>query len=263
MIETAYSPHNINLCGVRVTPVTVDQLHASLAATIAAGERRRVLHINVHGANLAQSDQRLRQILNSADLVFCDGFGIRVGAYLLGHRIPPRITYADWMWQLGAFAEERGYSLFLLGAQPGVAEQAAARLTERFPDLQIAGVHHGYFAKAKDSAENAAVIAKINAAGPHILLACFGMPVQEYWLDENWDALTCNIGLVGGAALDYISGNLRRGPAVLTQFGFEWLARLLIEPRRLWKRYVLGNPRFLLCVLRQRFGGGSGSRQAP
>jgi N-acetylglucosaminyldiphosphoundecaprenol N-acetyl-beta-D-mannosaminyltransferase len=85
-----------------------------------------------------------------------------------------------------------------------------------------------------------------------MLLLGFGMPLQERWLMQNWDCLDVRVALTGGAAFDYISGDLRRGPRFLTDNGFEWLARLFIEPKRLWRRYVIGNPLFLLRVLKQR-----------
>jgi len=177
---------------------------------------------------------------------------ITVGARILGHHIPERITYADWMWQLAEFSANQGFSLFLLGAEPGVAELAAARLLERYPNLAIAGVHHGYFEKEPCSAETQAVIETINAAKPNILLLGFGMPLQEKWLMENWEAIDTNIALTGGAVFDYISGELKRAPEWLTASGFEWLGRLIIEPRRLWRRYLVGNPIFMWRIVKQR-----------
>ena len=242
----------MRMLGVDVHPLGVDALHARLGDVIERRGRALVLHANAHGLNLAWEQPWLRDFLNSAALVFCDGAGVMLGARLLGRRIPERITYADWMWQLAATAEQRGWSLFLLGAAPGVAERAAARLCERHPGLQIAGVRHGYFDPAPESPDNQALLATINAAAPDILLVGMGMPRQETWLRENWPHLDARIGLSAGAVFDYVSGSLKRSPAWLNRIGLEWLGRLAIEPRRLWRRYVLGNPRFLARVLRQR-----------
>jgi len=177
-----------------------------------------------------------------------------LGAKLLGHHIPERITYADWLWQLAAFAEPRQISFYFLGGRPGIAEKAAQQLQLRYPNLQIVGFQHGYFDKGEDSVENQAVIQAINQAKPDILLVGFGMPLQEQWLQENWERIDAKIALTGGAVFDYISGELRRAPRWMTDYGFEWLGRLLIEPRRLWQRYVVGNPVFLWRVLGQRLG---------
>jgi len=240
--------------GVNVKGITVKQLHLLMAQIIQSKKQERILNVNVHGLNLAYEEKWFRDFLNSAEIVFCDGAGVRLGARLLGYNLSPRITYADWAWQLAEFAESHGFTLFFLGAKPGVAEKAATKLKEHHPNLQIVGIHHGYFDKTPGSSENEAVIDQINAVNPNILLVGFGMPLQEKWLLNNWDKIDANIALTGGAVFDYISGELRRGPKWMTDHGFEWLARLIIEPRRLWKRYIIGNPLFLWRVLKQRFG---------
>ena len=235
-------------------PVTVEGLQEEVGRLIRAGERGLVLNANANCLNLCYEDPELRAFLNGADVVFCDGAGVMLAARLLGGRIPERVTYADWAWRLAAFAEAQGFSMYLLGARPGVAREAARRLKARYPDLDIVGVRHGFFDHSADSPGNEAVVREINDARPDILLVGLGMPLQEYWLMENRDGLNVGAALTGGAVFDYVSGRLRRGPRVLTESGFEWLARLLVEPRRLWRRYLIGNPLFLLRVLGQRLG---------
>ncbi|HLF27046.1 MAG TPA: WecB/TagA/CpsF family glycosyltransferase [Anaerolineae bacterium] len=234
--------------------LTLAELHARIADHIRHKRHALVLHVNAHGLNLAYKQRWLRDFLHTAATVFCDGVGVVLGARLLGYRIPHRITYADWMWQLAEFAQSRDFSFFFLGARPGIAEKAAERLRECFPSLHIVGMHHGYFDKTAGNAENGAVLQVINAASPSILIVAFGMPEQERWLMENWDCVNADVALTGGAVFDYISGELRRGPRWMTDNGFEWLARMLIEPKRLWRRYLFGNPLFLWRVLKQRLG---------
>jgi N-acetylglucosaminyldiphosphoundecaprenol N-acetyl-beta-D-mannosaminyltransferase len=248
----------VNVLGVGVDPVTVDELHAGIKRLLEAGRRGTVLNVNAHCLNLLYEDTALRGFFDDADVVFCDGAGVMLAARLLGRRIPERITYADWAWRLAAFAEAEGLSLFLLGAGPGVAERAAQELRARHPDLHIAGVRHGYFDHTTGNPENEAVLREVNAARPDILIVGLGMPLQERWLMENRHRLDAGVALTGGAVFDYVSGGLRRGPRLLTDNGFEWLARLLVEPRRLWRRYLIGNPLFLLRVLRQLLMGGEG-----
>ena len=240
----------VNVLGVGVDPLTVEELHAEIGRLVRERKRGLVLNANTHCLNLCYEDSELRDFLNGAEIVFCDGVGVMLAARILGRRIPARITYADWAWQLADFASTQGFSLYFLGARPGVARAAARRLKERYPDLEIAGVHHRYF----DRSQNEAVVEEINAAAPDILLVGLGMPLQEYWLMENGHRLDAGLALTGGAVFDYVSGRLRRGPRFLIGSGFEWLARLLVEPRRLWRRYLVGNPLFLLRVLRQRLG---------
>jgi N-acetylglucosaminyldiphosphoundecaprenol N-acetyl-beta-D-mannosaminyltransferase len=238
----------VNVLGVGVDPLTVEELHAEIGRLVRRREPGLVLNVNAHGLNLCYEDPRLRDFLNGADVVFCDGAGVMLAARILGRRIPARITYADWVWQLAAFVESEGFSLYFLGARPGVAQAAASRLKESYPGLEIVGVHHGYFDRSE------AVVEEINAAAPDILLVGLGMPLQEYWLMENWHKLDVGVALTGGGVFDYVSGRLRRGPRLLTGSGLEWLARLLVEPRRLWRRYLVGNPLYLLRVVRQRLG---------
>lgn len=245
-------PPPINILGVQVHPLTVDQLHEELAQLIETDAHAEVLHVNVHGMNLSADNPWLRDYLNQAEIVFCDGAGIILGARILGQHIPERITYADWMWQLAEFAAARGYSFYFLGAKPGIAQTAADRMIERFPELKIAGVRDGYFNKDNGHPDNEAVLTDINAVRPNILIVGMGMPMQERWLLDNWSRIDANIALTGGAVFDYISGDLKRAPAWMTNNGLEWLGRLLIEPRRLWQRYIVGNPVFLARVIRER-----------
>jgi N-acetylglucosaminyldiphosphoundecaprenol N-acetyl-beta-D-mannosaminyltransferase len=189
-----------------------------------------MLNVNAHALNLCHEDGRLRDFFAEADVVFCDGTGVRLAARMLGERPPERITYADWLPRLAVLAEERGFSLFFLGARPGVAGEAARRLRARHPGLKIVGVRHGYFDHRAGSPENGAVVAEINAARPDVLLVGLGMPLQERWLMENRHRLDVGVALTGGAVFDYASGRLRRGPRLLTDNGLEWLARLSSSP---------------------------------
>ncbi len=245
---------SINILGVKVNLLDVPYLHQQIAVQVERNSHILILNANVNCLNLAYKQYWLHEFLSSSEIVFCDGAGVVLGASILGHHIPQRITYADWTWELAEFGEQRGFTFFFLGARHGVGEKAAQRLKKRFPDLRIVGIHHGYFDKTPGCPESEAVIYKINKAKPNILIVAFGMPVQERWLMQNWDRINANVALTGGAVFDYVSGTLRRGPKWMTDHGFEWLARLLIEPRRLWKRYIIGNPVFLWRVLKQRIG---------
>ena len=243
--------------GVGVDRLTVEDLRSEVGRLAREDERALVLNVNAHALNLCYEDAALRAFFNSAEVVFCDGAGVVLAARIFGGRLPARITYADWAWSLAAFAAAEGFSLFLLGGRPGVAQEAAKRLRERYPDLEISGLHHGYFDHRAGSPENEAVVREIKAARPDILLVGLGMPLQERWLMENREHLVFGVALTGGAVFDYVSGRLRRGPRLLTDNGFEWLARLLVEPRRLWRRYLIGNPLFLSRVLKQRFASST------
>lgn len=257
----------VDVLGVGVDPLTVSELHAEIERFVREEGHALVFNVNAHGLNLCYRNAPLRKLFNSAEIVFCDGVGVMLAARMLGERIPERITYADWMWELAAFAERAGFSLYFLGGRPGFAEATKGRLEKQFPGLRVVGVRHGYFDRTTGSPENEEVIREINEAAPDILIVGFGMPLQEFWLGENWDRVQARVALTGGAVFGYVSGKLVRGPEVLVHNGFEWLARLLVEPRRLWRRYIIGNPLFVLRVVLQRLGcelkRGRGARGKP
>jgi len=226
------------------------EVHAFISAVIRRREKALVMNLNVHCVNLACRIDWLREFLDNAQLVFCDGDGVRWGVKLLGYAPPPKITYAQWMWDFALYCEQNGFSLYFIGAKPGVAGQAADRLKVKFPRLIFKGTSDGYF--SKEGAENDRVIQEINELKPDILITGFGMPVQERWLKENWEKIDAHIFLTGGAVFDYLSGNLARAPEWMVHYQLEWLFRLFQEPKRLFTRYVVGNPLFFLRVLREK-----------
>jgi N-acetylglucosaminyldiphosphoundecaprenol N-acetyl-beta-D-mannosaminyltransferase len=243
----------IEVLGVPVDVLSVPDLLSRLSAVMATDGRATILHANAHAMNLAARHAWFNRALADAELVLCDGSGIQLAARWLGQRVPSRITYADWFWDLASCCEQWGTGLYLLGAKPGVAAEAAARAAARHPRLRIAGTAHGFFDHTAGSADSRARIAAINAARPGILIVGFGMPLQERWIAAHRDALEVPVVLSGGAVFDYVSGRLRRAPRWMTAHGLEWLGRLAIEPRRLAVRYLLGNPLFLSRVIRARF----------
>ena len=241
----------LSILGAQLSPVSVDELHRYISDVIERRERAMILHLNVHCVNLCQKYRWFRDVINQAHLVFCDGDGVRWGARMLGLLAPPKITYDRWIWQLAELAEQNGYRLYFLGGGPGVAAAAAERIGERFPNLQVVGTHHGYF--DKQGAENAAVVAAINAVKPDVLVLGFGMPLQERWLRDNWPNLDAHVTLTGGAVFDYASGRAKRAPAWMIHLNLEWFYRLLQEPKRLCKRYLWGNPYFMFKILQARW----------
>ena len=240
----------IVVLGVRVHAVDRRGLEAAIASPGRAGGPRMLAYVNVNAVNIAWSDSRFRTILNRAHLAYCDGEGIRVGARALGRRLPPRTVLTYWVWDICRLLEEQGGSVYFLGAREEVVEKAVAAVRARHPRLRIAGWHHGYF--EKEGEESRRVVAGINAASPDVLFVGFGMPVQEYWISENLDALSAGVVLPSGSMIDYIAGEKKLTPPWMARYGCEWLYRLVREPRRLWRRYLIGNPLFLLRVIRHR-----------
>jgi N-acetylglucosaminyldiphosphoundecaprenol N-acetyl-beta-D-mannosaminyltransferase len=175
-----------------------------------------------------------------------------LGAKLAGRSIEDehRATCPDWLEALAEACTENGRSLFLLAGCCETAEKAQKRLTSRFPTLKL-GVHDGYFQKS--GPENESVVRKINDFQPDILVVGFGTPLQEHWIDQNYKKINTHLFLPVGACVDYYTGLRSRGPAWLTNHGFEWLCRLISEPKRLWHRYIIGIPLFMFRIFWVRF----------
>lgn len=247
--------NKVNVLGVQIDPVRLDEVLERIASAIGSRQRTLIAYVHVRAMCMAYQQEWLRNFLNCADLVYCDGMGVQLGARMLGERLPQRFALTDWIWQLAEMASSRGHTLYLLGNPPGVAKRAALRLQERYPNIRVAGTMHGYFDKTPGSTENEAVVRQVNAAQPDILLVGFGLPLQEQWLEENWSRLKATVALPSGALFEYLSGDLQRGPRWMTDHYLEWLARLVISPRRYWKRYLVDNVRFILLILRQRLFG--------
>jgi N-acetylglucosaminyldiphosphoundecaprenol N-acetyl-beta-D-mannosaminyltransferase len=210
------------------------------------GQTRRVMYVNAHVVNQSRSTPGLGDALRRADLVYCDGYGVRLAARVLGTPVPHRMTGADWIWGLATLCELTGQPIYLLGSDPPIAREAAARLRHWYPQLDVAGAHHGYF--DLDSPHNERVIEHINENPARIVLVGMGTPKQELWVDRYADRLDGAVVWTVGALFDYVSGHIPRAPRLLADNGAEWIFRLAIEPQRMWRRYLLGNPVFLSRV---------------
>jgi N-acetylglucosaminyldiphosphoundecaprenol N-acetyl-beta-D-mannosaminyltransferase len=201
-----------------------------------------VVNANAHCVTLSQTEPWMRGLFAKADIAFCDGAGVQVATKILKGFTPHRTTPPEW---IGAALERLGPKarVFWLGGAPDVAAQAAAAFEARY-DVATAGVQHGFFDAAANSAESRAIVARINASGATILLVNMGMPRQERWLYDNWAELRPVVAITAGALVDHAAGRVRRPPRWVANLGVEWLVRLLREPRRLWRRYLLGLPVF-------------------
>jgi N-acetylglucosaminyldiphosphoundecaprenol N-acetyl-beta-D-mannosaminyltransferase len=234
------------LLGIPIDRLRLGQL---LEAAISAAQDSiaiTIVYVNIHCCNVASSDPAYRRILEDADIVYCDGTGVRVAATLTGRSIPARMTGADWIWDLARVAAERGLSIFLLGSAPGSAEAAATSLIARFPSLRIAGAASGYGAGRM-------VVERINASGADMLLVGMGTPRQEKWIAAHRAQIDVPVVWAVGALFDFVSGRIHRGPHWLTDHGMEWACRLVAEPRKLWRRYLIGNPQFFWRVIRHHW----------
>jgi N-acetylglucosaminyldiphosphoundecaprenol N-acetyl-beta-D-mannosaminyltransferase len=242
---------SVNVLGVRIHDVSAEDIIGFAAGICGIHGKAIIANVNIHAMDIACERAWFRNFLNGCELVFCDGFGVSLASLFLGQGWIRRNTFPDWIGELMATAVEGNLSIYLLGARPDVIEKAAQTFRSRYPAVRIAGCHHGYFEKSLASPENLQVVEEINHIRPNILVVGFGMPLQEQWLLENWERLDVNVALPVGAAFDFIAGATYRAPRWITDHGLEWLSRLVIEPRRLWRRYVLEIPPFFWRVILQ------------
>jgi len=210
-------------------------------------------HVSINAAKLVamQNDEELRRIIAECALVSADGQAVVWASRLLGDPLPARVAGIDLMNELLALSERKGYRVFFLGAKQEVLDQAVANARERYPGAQIVGTHDGYF----DDDEAADVAASVQAAAPDILFVAMPSPKKEYWLAEYGTKITVPFVMGVGGSIDVLAGQTRRAPKLLQQMGLEWAFRLMQEPRRLLSRYLVGNARFCMIVLRYFFGG--------
>jgi len=246
-----YVPSPKKFLGVPIHPVSPSQLVDIIVSWGKEPGLHRVYNVNVHAMNLAQDLPDFKSCLQKADLVFCDGFGVKWLARIAKVDIPYRLTPPDWIDAFAAKAAKLGQSVFALGDEEGVASHFLRLLCSRHPGLIAAGSHHGFFVKT--GPENDAVIEKINRSGATHLLVGFGMPLQERWIEQYAHALRVRVVLPIGALFRWYSGYEKRAPRWATDRGLEWVARFLSHPVRHFGRYMIGNPLLLARALRSRF----------
>ena len=251
--SSSHTSHaSARILGINLSLISKKKLFQLIRSSIRESNRLIVASGNIQSFNLAYKDIRLQKFMNNADVVRLDGAGLGLGARILGYVPPARMTWADLAWDLAGLCRDDDYSMYLLGNGPGMAQKAAEILESINPGLRIVGCMHGFFQKSSGHPENRQVIENINQANPDILIVGLGMPLQEYWLEENMDKLKVPIIMCAGAAFEWIAGEKKRAPQWMLNYGLEWFWRLWLEPRRLFKRYVIGNPVFIIRVMRQK-----------
>ena len=240
-------PPVINFFGIPVLNTTMTEAVDWVVASALGKKNKLMAFVNPDCLNIAWKDASYRTVLLAADRVLPDGIGVHLGCRMLGLALRANVNGTDMFPILCEAAARERLPIYLLGARPGVAQAAAANMVKRHPDLKIAGTRDGYFLPAEDES----VVDAINASGARILLVAFGVPRQELWLSRWRDRLAPPVSMGVGGLLDFYSGRIPRAPVWVREMGLEWVYRLLQEPGRMWMRYVIGNPLFLLRVRQQ------------
>jgi N-acetylglucosaminyldiphosphoundecaprenol N-acetyl-beta-D-mannosaminyltransferase len=236
---------------VRVDSVDLDGALDFIDALVAAGRGGVVFTPNVDHVILAHEDPRMRAAYSKVDLSVADGMPLVWASRLLRPPLPQRVAGSDLVPHLLERAAERRWRVYFLGGAPGVAALARDTVLKQIPDLEIVGIDAPRFSPDEPMSAQQAVVERIRAARPHVVFVAFGAPKQEIWIDRFREQVAPAVLLGVGATLDFLAGSIPRAPRWMAESGLEWLFRLSREPRRLWRRYLLRDPKFLLVLGRE------------
>jgi N-acetylglucosaminyldiphosphoundecaprenol N-acetyl-beta-D-mannosaminyltransferase len=240
----------IDVLGVGVSAIDMGQAIAEIGRWIEEREQHYVCVTGVHGVMESQRDPELLRIHNRSGLTTPDGMPMVWAGHWAGAGQMRRVYGPDLMLALCELAAERGWSSYFYGGAEGVPQVLAERLTSRFPGLRVAGCMSPPF-RSLTPEEDAAAIQQINDARPEIVWVGLSTPKQERWMADHLGQVQAPVLLGVGAAFDIHAGRLPQAPPYLQRAGLEWLYRMLREPRRLWRRYLRNNPRFVVAILRR------------
>ncbi|MGE5381018.1 MAG: WecB/TagA/CpsF family glycosyltransferase [Methylocystaceae bacterium] len=236
----------VNILGSVLDNVSMEQAVNIISEMISGGTCHQVITLNAEIIYQAVNDPALQNLINHADLVTPDGAGVVWAARYLQHPVKERVTGIDLVIRLVKEGAARGWRFFFLGAAPGVAAEAAQKMGNLYPGLQVAGINHGYFG----ADDEAGIIDSINESGANILLVGLGAPRQDFWINTYKDRLNCQVAIGVGGSFDVLAERLNRAPDWMIRLNLEWFYRLVKEPSR-WRRQ-LALPRFAGLVLKAK-----------
>lgn len=238
-------PERVVILGVPINNLTIDDALEQIAAFLQQGQPHQVVTVNPEFVMEAQHNPEFQHVLLQADLATPDGFGVLLAARWQGTPLRGRVTGVELTRRIAELAAQKGYRLFLLGATPGVAQQAAAVLIAQSPGLTIAGC----FAGSPAPRHEPFLRQIIAAARPDVLLVAYGHPAQDLWIARNQPFLRIPVAIGVGGVFDYLAGRIPLAPTWIRRLGLEWLYRLCHQPRR-WRRILVAVPYFTWAVLR-------------
>ncbi|WP_238884644.1 WecB/TagA/CpsF family glycosyltransferase [Clostridium sp. YIM B02551] len=245
----------VTIMGFNVDPLTMDESLEVVQHYISNRIPCQHTGINSDKVVLAKNDKRLTKIINNSQIINADGMSLVWAAKFLRIKLPERVAGIDQMERIIAMSEEKGYRVYFFGAKEEVVKATVDVYKKKYPKLIIAGYRNGYF---KDD-ENDEIINEMKKSKADVLFVGFTSPKKEFWLEENMSRTGIPFCMGVGGSFDVISGKLKRAPLFMQKVGLEWLFRLVQEPKRLWKRYLIGNIIFIYYVICEKiklvFGG--------
>lgn len=207
-------------------------------------------HVVVNVAKLVhmQHNSELAESVKACDMINIDGMGVVLGARFCGHKVKERVAGVDLFHQLLSMSAKRDFPVFLLGAEAAIVEKTAETVKKLYPELSLAGYHHGYFWDDEE-----AIVKMIKDSGAKLLFVAITSPKKENFINKWQDKLGVNFVMGVGGTFDVVAGKVKRAPKWMQQYGLEWFYRIVQEPRRMWKRYLVTNSQFLFLLLKEKF----------
>jgi len=247
MSNTYKEYSNVTLLGCPITRMSIDDFVSMAERFIKSKVPHYIAMMNVAKLVKMRSDQELAESILGADLIGADGVPLVWVSRLFGTTLPGRVNGTDLMYRLLEKANEKGYRVFFFGAQEAVLQRVLTVVRQRYPGVEIAGSQHGYFTPA----DELAIVNKICRAAPDILLIAFGTPKKELWVKRYLSAMGVPVIHGVGGSFDVMAGVVQRAPLWMQRSGLEWFFRILQEPGRMWRRYLVTNTMFVLLVLKE------------
>ncbi|MDI9591201.1 MAG: WecB/TagA/CpsF family glycosyltransferase [Acidobacteriota bacterium] len=232
-----------------VNALTMDQTVEEIEQIIAARIPTQHVVINASKVNLMEDDPALAEIVKRCPLINADGASIVLAAKVLGVPLTERVTGIDLFLRLVDVAANKGYGIYLFGAHENVVSKVREVFEEKYPSIRIVGYRSGYFTDEDDPH----IVADMAVSGADIMFVAFSSPKKEYWVNKYLDQLGIPFVMGVGGSFDVVAGVTERSPRWMQDHGLEWLYRFIQEPRRLWKRYIIGNVRFVVLMLKYKF----------
>lgn len=238
----------INVLGCPMDVATMSQTIELIKASVLRNEFMQHVVVNVAKIVNMRKDPELADSVTQCDVINIDGMGVVWGARILGHHVPERVAGVDLFYELNAMAEKESFPVFYLGAKQEVVDETKMRMQKKHPSLNVVGTQNGYFWGNEQG-----VVEQIKASGAKLLFVAITSPKKENFINKWKDDLGVNFVMGVGGTFDVVAGRVERAPKWMQSAGLEWLFRVIQEPRRMWKRYLVTNSQFLFLLLKSKF----------
>ncbi len=245
----------MKLFGLTITNGEYSDIIKLIENKISSNEKISVHNVNAYILLEASKNELLKKSLAEYSFLFLDGIAIYYALKLMGYKNIFRITGTDLYWHILEYAQNQNKKVYFYGGSYEAKTKIESSINNKFPSLCVSGYESGDITKSK------IVIEKINKLSPDILFVGLGTPNQEYWIMDNKGKIDVPLIISVGSGIEFISGTEKRAPKLLRKYGFEWLYRLICDPRRLWKRYILGVPHFIYLVLKDHIKSSKNDRK--